>query len=65
MVNAIRPMTQIAGIQPVPGARIIIVEGSAKQVAIAEKLAAEIDRNKRRFRGLGYWIDPQSPRVGS
>jgi hypothetical protein len=36
---------------------MIILEGTAEQIAMAEKLAAEIDKNKRRFGGLGYRIE--------
>ena len=39
------------------GAQIVIVSGTAEQVALAEKLATEIDRAKRRFAELGYRID--------
>ena len=39
MVNAIRVITQIARIQPIPGARIIIVEGTTDEVAMAKRLA--------------------------
>jgi hypothetical protein len=45
-VNAIRVITQIPPVQQIPGARIVIVEGMAEEVARAEKLAAEIDRTK-------------------
>ncbi len=57
VTNAMRTIAEISRVQQVPGARIIIVEGTAEQVAMAEKLAAEIDKDKRRFGGLGYRID--------
>jgi len=57
VVNAIRALAEIQRIQQVIGAQIIIVEGTAEQVTMAEKLAAEIDAAKRRFGGLGYRID--------
>jgi hypothetical protein len=57
VVNAVRIIAEIGRVQPIPAARIIIVEGTAEQVDMAEKLAAEIDRDKRRFGGLGYRID--------
>lgn len=57
VVNTMRIIAEIPRVQPVPGARIIVIEGTAEQVAIAEKLAAEIDKDKRRFGGLGYRID--------
>jgi hypothetical protein len=57
VTNAMRTIAEISRVQQVPGARIIIVEGTAEQVAMAEKLAVEIDKDKRRFGGLGYRID--------
>jgi hypothetical protein len=57
VVNAVRVIAEIQRAQPIPGAQIIIIEGTAEQVALAEKLAAEIDKDKRRFGGLGYRID--------
>jgi hypothetical protein len=57
VVNAVRVIAEIQRAQPIPGAQIIIIEGTAEQVAMAEKLAAEIDKDKRRFGGLGYRID--------
>jgi hypothetical protein len=38
-------LTQIPPVQQIPGARIVIVEGMAEEVAMAERLAAEIGRN--------------------
>ena len=57
VVNAIRVITEIQRVQPVPGDQAIMIEGTAEQVAMAEKLAAQIDTDKRRFGGLGYRID--------
>ena len=57
VVNAVRAIADIARVQQIIGAQIIIVEGTAEQVALAEKLATEIDRAKRRFGELGYRID--------
>lgn len=59
VVNAIRVITEIQRAQQVIASDIIIVEGTAEQVTVAEKLAAEIDsaKVKRRFGGLGYRID--------
>jgi hypothetical protein len=56
-VNAIRVIGDLQRVQQVFGSSIIIVEGTAEQVAIAEKLAAAIDKDKRRFGGLGYRIE--------
>ncbi len=57
VVNAIRVIADIQRVQQVISGPIIIIEGTAEQVALAEKLAAEIDKGKRRFGGLGYRID--------
>jgi hypothetical protein len=65
VTNAMRTIAEISRIQQVPGSRIIIVEGTPEQIAMAEKLAAEIDRDKRRFGGLGCRIDLKVQESGS
>lgn len=57
VVNAIRVIPEIQRVQQIISARLIIIEGTAEQVAVAEKLAADIDKAKRRFGGLGYHIN--------
>lgn len=57
VVNAMRAIAEIQRVQQILGAQIIIIEGTSEQVTLAEKLAAEIDKDKRRFGGLGYRID--------
>jgi len=57
VVNALRVIPEIQRVQPIIGSQILVIEGTAEQVAMAEKLAAEIDKSKRRFGGLGYRID--------
>jgi len=57
VTNAMRTMAEISRIQQVPAARIIIIEGTAEQVAMAEKLTAEIDKDLSKFGGLGYRIE--------
>lgn len=57
VVNAMRVIAEIQRVQQIPGAQIIIIAGPAENVAMAEKLAADIDKAKRRFGGLGYRID--------
>ena len=57
VVNTIRVITDIQRIQQVFSSQVVIIEGTAEQVAMAEKLAAELDKDKRRFGGLGYRID--------
>jgi hypothetical protein len=56
-VNAIRAIADIQRVQQILSGSLIIIEGTAEQVALGEKLAAEIDKGKRRFGGLGYRID--------
>ena len=57
VVNAIRVIADIQRVQQILGEQIVIIEGTAEQVVMAEKLAAQIDNDKRRFGGLGYRID--------
>ena len=57
VVNAIRVIAEIQRVQQIISGPILIIEGTAEQVALAEKLATEIDKGKRRFGGLGYRID--------
>ena len=57
VVNTMRAIADIQRVQQILGSQIIIIEGTAEQVAMGEKLAAEIDKDKRRFGGLGYRID--------
>jgi hypothetical protein len=57
VVNAIRVIADVQRVQPLVGASIIIIEGTPEQVALSEKIAAEIDKDKRRFGGFGYRID--------
>ena len=64
VVNAMRAIADIQRVQLIVGAQIIIIEGTAEQVAMAEKLAAEIDKDKRRFGGLGYRIDLKTQESG-
>lgn len=56
-VNAIRVIADIQRAQPIIGEQIIIIEGTTEQVAMAERLATQIDNDKRRFGGLGYRVD--------
>lgn len=57
VVNAIRAIGDLQRVQQILAAQMIIVEGTAEQVALAEKLAVEIDRAKRKFGELGYRLD--------
>ena len=57
VVNAMRTIAEISRVQQIPAARIIIIEGTAEQVALAEKLAMEIDHGLSPFGGLNYRIE--------
>ena len=57
VTNAMGTMAEISRIQQIAADRIVIVEGAAEQIAMADKLASEIDKDQRRFGGLGYRID--------
>lgn len=57
VVNAIRAIAEIQRVQQILPSGMIIIEGTPEQVALGEKLAAEIDRSKRKFGELGYRID--------
>jgi len=56
-VNSLRTIAEIARVQQVPSEQMVIVKGTPEQIAMAEKLADEIDKGKRRFGELGYRID--------
>ncbi|HEV2401247.1 MAG TPA: hypothetical protein VGS27_30210 [Candidatus Sulfotelmatobacter sp.] len=56
-VNVMRAIVEMPRVQMIMAARVIVVEGTPEQVAMGEKLAAEIDKAKRRFGGLGYHFD--------
>jgi hypothetical protein len=57
VVNAMRSLADIQRIQQILGDGIIIAVGTPEQVAMAERLAAQIDHDKRPFGGRGYRID--------
>lgn len=56
-VNALRTIAEISRIQQIPSEQLVIVRGTPEQLALAEKLEDEIDRDKRRFGGIGYRLD--------
>jgi hypothetical protein len=56
-VNALRTIAEISRVQQIPAERVVIVRATPDQVALAEKLADEIDKAKRRFGGAGYRLD--------
>ena len=56
-VNSLRTIAEIARIQQIPSEQLVIVRGTPEQLALAERLADEIDKEKRRFGGEGYRLD--------
>ncbi len=56
-VNALRTIAEISRVQQIPSERVVIVRATPDQAALAEKLADEIDKAKRRFGGAGYRLD--------
>jgi len=46
VTNALRQILEIARIQPLPSEGAIVVRGSPDQVALADKLVADLDRSK-------------------
>jgi hypothetical protein len=56
-VNALRTIAEIARIQQIPSEQLVIARGTPEQLALAERLADEIDKGKRRFGGEGYRLD--------
>ncbi len=57
VVNTMRTIAEISRVQPIPSARVVIVQGTPDQLVLAEKLADEIDKAKSRFGGVGYRLD--------
>jgi hypothetical protein len=55
-VNSLRTIGEISRIQQIPSEQLVIVRGTPEQLALAEKLADEIDKEKKRF-GVGYRLD--------
>jgi len=55
--NTMRTIVEISRIQQIPAEQMVIVQGTPEQIAMAEKLADEIDKAKRRFGEIGYRID--------
>jgi hypothetical protein len=56
-VNSLRTIGEISRIQQIPSEQLVIVRGTPEQLALAEKLADEIDKEKKRFGGMGYRLD--------
>lgn len=57
VVNTLRVIAEISRVQSLFSARVVVVQGTPEQVALAEKLVDEIDKAKRKFGGVGYRLD--------
>jgi hypothetical protein len=57
VVNTLRAIVEIARVQQVLSAQLLVVRATPEQMALAEKLADEIDKAKRRFGAVGYRLD--------
>ena len=57
LVNAMHTIAEISRVQQIVSARMVIVRTTPEQAAMAEQLADEIDKAKRRFGGAGYRVD--------
>jgi hypothetical protein len=56
-VNLLRTIGEVGRIQQIPFEQLVIVRGTPEQITFAEKMADELDRDKRRFGGVGYRLD--------
>jgi hypothetical protein len=56
LMNALRTIAEISRIQQIPSRQLVIVRTTPEQLAMADKLADEIDKAKR-FGGVAYRLD--------
>ena len=57
VVNTLRAIVEIARVQMILSSQVVVAKGTPDQLAMAEKLADEIDKAKRRFGTVGYRLD--------
>jgi hypothetical protein len=57
VVNTLRAIVEIARVQMILSSQVVVAKGTPEQLALAEKLADEIDKAKRRFGAIGYRLD--------
>jgi hypothetical protein len=57
VVNTLRAIVEIARVQMILSSQVVVAKGTPEQLALAEKLADEIDKAKRRFGAVGYRLD--------
>jgi hypothetical protein len=56
-VNLMRTIGEIGRIQQLPSEQLVVVRGTPEQIAFAEQMADEINKDKRRFGDIGYRLD--------
>jgi hypothetical protein len=56
-VNLMRTIGDIGRIQQIPSEQLVVVRGTPEQIAFAEQMADEINKDRRRFGGIGYRLD--------
>jgi hypothetical protein len=56
-VNLMRTIGEIGRIQQIPSEQLVVVRGTPEQIAFAEQMADEINKDRRRFGGIGYRVD--------
>jgi len=56
-VNLMRTIGEIGRVQQIPSEQLVVVRGTPEQIAFAEQMADEINKDRRRFGGIGYRLD--------
>jgi hypothetical protein len=56
-VNLMRTIAEVGRIQQIPSEQLVVVRGTPEQIAFAQQMADEINKDKRRFGGIGYRLD--------
>jgi hypothetical protein len=56
-VNLMRTIGEIGRIQQIPSEQLVVVRGTPEQIAFAEQMADEINKDRRRFGGIGYRLE--------
>jgi hypothetical protein len=56
-VNLMRTIGEVGRIQQIPSEQLVVVRGTPEQIAFAEQMADEINKDRRRFGGIGYRLD--------
>jgi hypothetical protein len=55
--NLMRTIGEIGRVQQIPSEQLVVVRGTPEQIAFAERMADELNNDKRRFGGIGYRLD--------